>query len=461
MKDDFPYHLERDFEKIWRKILNRWAGPVIKEIKSVLSQKEVRTDATDSPPSKAAETRVKEILASMKALSLTEKELEEIKKFYFTLNRWSYATASSAIEEVRKLRTRKKKFFPTIELDPDSRAVQQFQDSYVDFNKQLVRQLGKEWSETVTLTMSKGFLDGLGKKGLVEFLIETEKIQKSKAEFWARDQLGDAYAKFTEQRFKEAGIPGYVWMTSQDNRVRDSHALLHGKFFRFTETPPGLSKPGARFPGEDYNCLPGDMLIGFDSKPKKAFRRYYEGDMVEIKTETGKTLKATPNHPILTTKGWKPICEIMPEDLVTLKSLDAKFQRASELWAENVIQNEFQAESVKGENSQFHGDGQEFELEVMDFSEQIFIPSERNIYIEKDEKILRVSKTEFKGYVYNFETESGHYLSQYSFTVKNCRCRQRPAIDESDALSESQRQKVIAEINRERKKFGEPKVNEE
>lgn len=294
-QDDFPYHLERDFSKIWNRIVSRWAGPVVKEIKAVLSQKEVRTDAIDSPPTKAAETRVKEILASMKALSLTEKELEEIKKFYFTLNRWSYATASTAIEEVRKIRTRKKKFFPSIILEEDSPAVQQFQTSYVEFNKELVRSFGREWNQTVTETMTKGFLGGLGKKELVESLMGTQKIQQSKAEFWARDQLGDAYGKFTEQRFKEAGIPGYVWMTSQDNRVRDSHALLHGKFFRFTETPPGLSKPGAKFPGEDYNC----------------------------------------------------------------------------------------------------------------------------------------------------------------------RCRQRPAIDESDALSESQQQKVIAEINRERKKFGEPKVNEE
>lgn len=254
MKDDFPYHLERDLERIWTKIFNRWSKPIIGEIKKTLSGKSLGTDADEIRPSQDQERRILEIIGATRALTLSENDLKEIEKFYRTLNGWSYSKASEAVEELKKTRLKKKKFFPTIQLDPDSKTVLQFQESYVEFNKTLVRELGKEWISGVTETIQKGFIEGTGAKTLASQLLDFQGVQENKASFWARDQLGDAYGTFTEQRFKEAGIPGYVWMTSQDNRVRDTHALLHGRFFTFKETPPGLSKPNAKLPGFDYNC---------------------------------------------------------------------------------------------------------------------------------------------------------------------------------------------------------------
>lgn len=50
-------------------------------------------------------------------------------------------------------------------------------------------------------------------------------------------------------------------------------------------------------------CVTGDTLVsGF--LPQKVFARYYTGDIVIIETSSGKHLSITPNHPILTRRGW-------------------------------------------------------------------------------------------------------------------------------------------------------------
>jgi len=76
----------------------------------------------------------------------------------------------------------------------------------------------------------------------------------NRAEFYAQDLVGDTFAEVSAKRQQDAGFPGYIWMTSLDARVRDEHAHLHGKFFTWAQTPPGLVKPGAKLPGSDYRC---------------------------------------------------------------------------------------------------------------------------------------------------------------------------------------------------------------
>lgn len=50
-------------------------------------------------------------------------------------------------------------------------------------------------------------------------------------------------------------------------------------------------------------CLPGDTRVDA-AVVRAAHRRWYEGPMVEIVTERGRKLSATPNHPMLTGRGW-------------------------------------------------------------------------------------------------------------------------------------------------------------
>jgi SPP1 gp7 family putative phage head morphogenesis protein len=251
--DDFPYQLEEQYAKLFKSIFRKNTKPILSEINKILNTK-VETDADDKRPNQTQEFKINSVLSSFGLLFISDSEKKKLANFFKILSSYSFARAKSAVDNLKAQRTKSKKFFPQIIMDKNSRTIQDFQNSYVAFNQELVRQLGKEWIEGVSRVVKNGFVDGIGVKAIKNQLLELDQVQASKANFWARDQFGDAYSSFTETRFKEAGINSYIWMTSQDNRVRDSHANLHGKYFKTTDTPPGLSKPNAKLPGEDYNC---------------------------------------------------------------------------------------------------------------------------------------------------------------------------------------------------------------
>lgn len=50
-------------------------------------------------------------------------------------------------------------------------------------------------------------------------------------------------------------------------------------------------------------CVTGDTVVS-GPLPEKVFTRHYTGDIVVIQTASGKHLSITPNHPILTQRGW-------------------------------------------------------------------------------------------------------------------------------------------------------------
>jgi hypothetical protein len=54
------------------------------------------------------------------------------------------------------------------------------------------------------------------------------------------------------------------------------------------------------------NCLPGDALVAARDRVTAQSERWYEGELVIIRTARGQELAITPNHPVLTDRGWMP-----------------------------------------------------------------------------------------------------------------------------------------------------------
>ena len=63
-----------------------------------------------------------------------------------------------------------------------------------------------------------------------------------------RDQTGKAIGQLTQARHRQIGIEEYTWRTSQDERVRPSHAALDGTRQRW-DSPPSVGHPK-----EDIQC---------------------------------------------------------------------------------------------------------------------------------------------------------------------------------------------------------------
>lgn len=70
-------------------------------------------------------------------------------------------------------------------------------------------------------------------------ILRTEDVTVSRAMLIARTEVSKATATFNEARAKSVGSPGYVWRTSEDEDVRESHAAMEGQFVSW-DNPPTL-----------------------------------------------------------------------------------------------------------------------------------------------------------------------------------------------------------------------------
>lgn len=92
-------------------------------------------------------------------------------------------------------------------------------------------------------------VETLGKSLEAEF-----EVTKSKADFWARDQVLKLNGQLTQMRQTNAGVTKYIWTTSGDERVRETHAELDGTTQSWSD-PPVVSEDGSTGnPGDDYQC---------------------------------------------------------------------------------------------------------------------------------------------------------------------------------------------------------------
>lgn len=89
---------------------------------------------------------------------------------------------------------------------------------------------------------------GLRYEVLKERLIERGNVSERRAELIARDQVLKLAGSINQERQKQAGIEKYVWNTSNDEAVRDTHEALEDSIQRWDSPPP----PG--HPGEDFQC---------------------------------------------------------------------------------------------------------------------------------------------------------------------------------------------------------------
>jgi SPP1 gp7 family putative phage head morphogenesis protein len=97
-----------------------------------------------------------------------------------------------------------------------------------------------------------GFRKGLRWESMVDDIMSTLDPEdgpvSSRAARIARDQTSKLNGELTKARQTDLGITHYIWRTSGDERVRDSHAAHEGERYAWDE-PPATGHPG-----EDINC---------------------------------------------------------------------------------------------------------------------------------------------------------------------------------------------------------------
>lgn len=204
-------------------------------------------------------------------------------------------------------------------------------------------------------------------------------MSDKQANLIARTETSKTSTALTRARSERIGAGWYVWRTSEDARVRDSHKIMDKVLVKWTAPPSPEQLDGMRrtyghyHAGDIFNCFPGSENINLANGCYKLWRRWYEGTTVSLSVSDGTILQATPNHPVLTTKGWLPIDQIQKGDYL-IHSLDDR-GHVSENNQDNLVtsfDDLFNAlarfcpvETSLGTKLDFHGDGTENDIDVI------------------------------------------------------------------------------------------------
>mgnify|MGYP001581331119 CR=1 FL=1 len=110
------------------------------------------------------------------------------------------------------------------------------------------------------------------------------------------------------EAYRQSGVvSGKRWLAVHDDRTRDAHLEADGQEVPldapFIVGGEALMAPGEGAPANAINCiLPGNPIVA--TGILAASRARYAGPALELRTERGVHLTVTPNHPVLTDRGW-------------------------------------------------------------------------------------------------------------------------------------------------------------
>lgn len=173
-------------------------------------------------------------------------------------------------------------------------------DGFVAENVALIRNLPEKMLGDIERTVTRAMTSGTLHEDLAVELDKQFGFGEERAKLIARDQVGKFYGQVNATRQRELGVERFIWRTVKDERVRSEHEALEGEIFSYADG----GHPEEGLPGEAINCFPGDTLVSSDAAVVKLFRRRYRGECTILKTDKGTSLQSTPNHPVLTARGW-------------------------------------------------------------------------------------------------------------------------------------------------------------
>lgn len=239
--------------------------------------------------------------------------------------------------------------------------------SFTERNVALIKTIPDQYLNQVETTLRTGVEAGKNTATLTKEIQERFNITKNRAKVIARDQVSKFNSSLTKVRQQEAGVSEYIWRTSGDERVRPSHRTKDGKKFKWSKPPSDTGHPG-----QDYQCLLGTSVLNGFQFIKKLYRRIYTGKLSYFVTDDGLLFGATPNHPILTIDGVKPINSINSGDYIierfnnTIAAVNSNSNRFKINFCQifNSFNKSFFDKSAS-KCSDFHGDGSDQEIDII------------------------------------------------------------------------------------------------
>jgi SPP1 gp7 family putative phage head morphogenesis protein len=164
---------------------------------------------------------------------------------------------------------------------------------------ELLAELGPESSKAAKDSLAYGVASGQSPRVIASDVATKTGIAKGRALTIARTEMLRPYREVTSERFRNSQmVETWTWLATLDENTCPACAAMNGTIHELSE---GLhSHP---------NCFPAGTVVSGPAAVG-ATARHYEGEVVVLHFASGDELTVTPNHPILTARGWVAAGEI-------------------------------------------------------------------------------------------------------------------------------------------------------
>lgn len=347
--------MERELQAIIGRVVEHWAEAVAREIAPAYEREieQLRAVRDGSTVGDTAPERLAAIIAGAAegATRLVVSLAPSIRSWIVRVERWHRQRWVAGVRAVTGIDIGT--FIRGLDAEPEVATFQQWASG-------LIRDVSDDARRKIEASTFRAVAEMRPRADFAKEIGTVLDTSRKRALLIARDQTNKLSGKLDELRHREAGIEEYRWRTALDDRVRPTHRANEGKIFRW-DTPPASTG----HPRTEINCFPGSHLADLDGRVVRAYRRWYEGELTEIVTASGARLETTPNHPILTGRGWAPAHAIKIGDdlfkaerepqLVNADDVEQRQPRLSDLFA--ALGALGSTSRVGGGGADFHGDG--------------------------------------------------------------------------------------------------------
>lgn len=119
-------------------------------------------------------------------------------------------------------------------------------DAFIDEHLKLIKSVQREQLDKIGFMIKRGIRDGRLAKNITKDIRQTTALGKRRAQLIARNAPLQYSGALTKLNQMSAGIKSYVWQSSRDERVRDSHRKFDGEIFDWSSSGP--------HPRSEVNC---------------------------------------------------------------------------------------------------------------------------------------------------------------------------------------------------------------
>lgn len=252
MNQSHPEQAEREYQRItnaYIRLLNKRLKQYLPQIRDAAAEERERNRRHDDTSDLLSV--VAKVFAMM--ASDLQKDMDEF-GLYDRVEAMANLTRKLSIKEWKK----QVKATLGIELADDYYTGELFQKllrQWVDDNVDLIKTIPQDSLSKMRKLVLEGYRTGSTTTDIVKEIQRIYGMDRRHARLIARDQIAKLNSAITRQQQEDAGVTEYIWSTSGDERVRDSHRHLNGKRFRWDDPPVVDEATGRRCnPGEDYQC---------------------------------------------------------------------------------------------------------------------------------------------------------------------------------------------------------------